>query len=80
MTGCKNLDQKELQIKMSLSVQRLVVESFSFNGKNIRAVHVPDVGQCLVAKDVYAAVGYNKENHATTCSRKVQNVVISETL
>ena len=35
----------ELQIKMSLSVQRSVVESFSFNGKNVRSVHVPDMGQ-----------------------------------
>ena len=31
----------EIMIKMSLSVQRSVVESFRFNGKNIRAVHVP---------------------------------------
>ena len=76
MTGCKNLDQKEVQINMSLLVQFSVVESFSFNGKNIRAVHVPVVGQCLVAKDVYTAAGHDKKNHATTCSRKVQNVII----
>ena len=31
----------EIMIKISLSVQRSVVESFRFNGKNIRAVHVP---------------------------------------
>ena len=67
MTGYKKfLTKKELTNTMSLSVQRSVVESFSFNGKNIRAVHVPDVGQCLVAKDVYTAVGYNKENGVKT--------------
>ena len=38
---------------MSLSVQRSVVESFTFKGRN---VHVTDVGQCLVAKDVSKAV------------------------
>ena len=53
---------------MSLSVQCSVIEPFSFNGKNIRAVHVPDVGQCLVAKDVYTAVGYNKKMGSKPCS------------
>ena len=33
---------------MSLSVQRSVLESFRFNGKNIRAVHVPELGEWLV--------------------------------
>ena len=33
---------------MSFSVQRSVVESFKLNGKNIRAVHVPYLGECLV--------------------------------
>ena len=56
---------------MSLSVQRSVVESFSFNGKNVRSVHVPDVGQSLVAKDVYTAVGYDKENGVKTMQRLV---------
>ena len=56
---------------MSLSVQRSVAESFSFNCKNIRAVHDPDVGQCLVAKDVYTAVVYNKENWVKTMKQLV---------
>ena len=43
---------------MSLSVQHSVVESFSFNGKNIRAVHVPGLGECLVGIDVSRAIGY----------------------
>ena len=54
---------------MSLSVQRSVVESFSFNGKNVRSVHVPDVGQSLAAKDLYTAVGYDKENGVKTMQR-----------
>ena len=36
----KFFDQKELQIKISLSVQSSVVESFKFNGKNIRAFYI----------------------------------------
>ena len=36
-------DQKELQIKISLSVQSSVVESFKFNGKNIRAFYIKGV-------------------------------------
>ena len=47
---------------MSLSVQRSVVESFKFNGNHVRSVYVKDVGQCLVLKDVYEAIGYDKEN------------------
>ena len=70
LTGYKNfLTKRELQIKISLSVQRSIVESFSFNGKNVRSVHVPDVGQCLVAKDVSKAVGYNDDDNARRAVR-----------
>ena len=48
---------------MSLSVHRSVAESFSFNGKNIRAVHVPDFGECLVGTDVSKAIGYVDDNN-----------------
>ena len=47
---------------MSLSVQRSVVESFNFNGKNVRPVYVKDVGQSLVSKDVYEVIDYEKEH------------------
>ena len=47
---------------MSFSVKRSVVESFSFNGKHVRSVYVKDVGQCFVSKDVYEAIGYEKED------------------
>ena len=47
---------------MSLSVQCLIVESFSFNREHMRSVYVKDVGQCLVSKDVYEAIGYDNEN------------------
>ena len=47
---------------MSLFIQRSVVEQFNFNGKNVRSVYVKDVGQCLVSRDVYKAVGYDIEN------------------
>ena len=43
---------------MSLFIQ----EQFNFNGKNVRSVYVRDVGQCLVSRDVYKAVGYDMKN------------------
>ena len=48
-------------IKMSLSVRRSVIQSFKFNDKNIRAVHV-NGEECLVSRDVYKAIGYEEEN------------------
>ena len=55
-------------IKMSLSVQHLIVESFKFNDKHGRSVYVKDVGQCLVSKDVYEAIGYEKKMEPKQCS------------
>ena len=53
----------EITNKISLSVQRSVVVSFSFRGKNVRSVHVPDLGECLVAIDVSRAIGYVDDNN-----------------
>ena len=47
---------------MSLSVQRLAVESLKFNGNNIRTVHVQDLGKCPVGIDVSRANGYTDDN------------------
>ena len=47
---------------MSILIQRSVFQQFTFNGKNVRSVHVKDVGQCLVSSDVYRAVCYDGEN------------------
>ena len=63
LTGAPSL------IKMSLSVQRSVVESFKFNGKHVRSVYVKDVRQCLVLKDVYEAIGYEKEDRVKAIQR-----------
>ena len=69
MTRYKNFfDQKETK-KISLSVQRSVVESFKFNGKNICNFYIKDVGQCLVAKDVSKAVGYDNDGNARRAVR-----------
>ena len=57
--------------KMSLSVQRSVVESFNFNGKHVRSVYVKDVGQYLVSKDVYESIGYEKEDEVKVIQRLV---------
>ena len=43
---------------MSISIRKSFVEQFSFNSKNVRAVYIQDVGECLVACDVYKAMGY----------------------
>ena len=56
---------------MSFSVKRSVVESFNFNGKHVRSVHVKDVVQCLVSKDVYEAIGYEKEDGVKAMQRLV---------
>ena len=56
---------------MSLSVQRSVVELFKFNGKHVRSVYVKDIGQCFVSKDVYEAIGYDKENGVKAIQRLV---------
>ena len=69
MTRYKHFfDQKETK-KISLSVQRSVVESFKFNGKNISNFYIKDVGQCLVAKDVSKAVGYDNDGNARRAVR-----------
>ena len=47
--------------KMSLSVQCSVVERFSFNGKKVQSVAIKEE-VCLVSKDVYKAIGYEKKN------------------
>ena len=73
MTGYKSfLDQKEIK-KISLSVQRSVVKSFKFNGKNIRAVHVKGE-EYLVSRNIYKAIGYKEEN----VKKAIQNLVPSK--
>ena len=59
----------EIIIKMSLSVQRSIVESFKFNDKNIRVVHIKNVGQCFVGIDVSKAAGYNDDDNARRAVR-----------
>ena len=49
--------------------QRSVVESFKFNDKNIRVVHIKNVGQCFVGIDVSKAVGYNDDDNARRAVR-----------
>ena len=56
---------------MSISVKCLVVESFRFNDKSIRAFYIKDVGQCLISQDVYTVVGYDKENGVKTMQQLV---------
>ena len=54
---------------MSLSVQRSVVESFKFNDKNIRVVHIKNVGQCFVGIDVSKAISYKDDDNASRAVR-----------
>ena len=53
----------EIIIKTGLSIQRSVVESFSFRGKNVQSMHVSDLGECLVGIDVSRAIGYADDNN-----------------
>ena len=64
-------DLNEIKIKMSFSIKRSVVESYIFNGKHVRSVYAKDVGQCLVSKDVYEAIGYEKEDGIKAIQRLV---------
>ena len=59
---------------MALQAQRDVFqtpleESLKFNSKNIRAVDIKDVDQCLVAKDVSKVVVYNNDDNARRAVR-----------
>ena len=45
---------------MSLSIQQSVVEKFNFNGEDVRSIYIHGEGQCIVASDVYKAVGYSR--------------------
>ena len=58
---------------MSLLVQRPAVESFKFNRKNIRSVHIKGK-ECLVSRDVYKAIGYEEESS----KKAIQNLVPNE--
>ena len=64
---------------MSLSIQHSVIEQFSFDGQTVRSIYVRDVGQCVIAKDVYKVLGYGRKagitSSKTTCSREVQDTL-----
>ena len=61
-TQKKKFDQREIK-KMSLPVQDPAAESFKFNMKNIRSVHVK--------LDVYKAIGCEEESG----KKSIQNLV-----
>ena len=58
---------------MSISVQRSVVEKFSFNGKKVQSVYVKRE-ECLMSRDVYMAIGSEEENG----KKAIQNLVPSK--
>ena len=55
----------------SVSIKRSVVEQFSFDGKSVRSVFVKGTGECLVASDVWRAVGYDRETGLKQMQRLV---------
>ena len=63
---------------MSLLVQRSVVESLMFNGKNIRAVHVKGE-EFLVSRDVYKTIGCHEETGKISCIKGIQKLVPTST-
>ena len=60
---------------MSLPIQRSVVESFNFNGKNIRTVYAPGLGKCPVGIDVSRSIGYADGNNGR---RAIQQLVLEK--
>ena len=56
---------------MSLSIKRSVIEEFNFNGTNVRSVYVKEVGECLIAGDVYTSIGHNRESGLKALQRHV---------
>ena len=67
MTRYKNvLTQKRTTNKDEPFSPAFSCRIIQFNGKHVRSVYVKDVGQCLVSKDVYEAIGYDKENGVKT--------------
>ena len=58
---------------MSLSIRQSFVEQFSFIGKNVRPVYIQDVGECLVACDVYKAMGYSQRAGVQAIQRLVSD-------
>ena len=57
-------------------VQRSVVKSFSFRGKNVRSLLVPDLGECLVGIDESRAIGYADDNNGRrTIKRHVPQII-----
>ena len=55
---------------MSVSIQQSVVEQFNFNGKTVRSVYVRGTGECLVACDVFRAVGYKDDDNGRKVVRR----------
>ena len=56
---------------MSLFIQESVVEKFNFNGEDVRSIYIHGEGQCIVASDVYKAVGYSRRAGVQAIQRLV---------
>ena len=57
--------------KMSVSIHQSLIEQFSFEGKSVRTVHVKGTGECLVASDVWRAIGYDRKAGVQAIQRLV---------
>ena len=72
VTGYKNfLTQKELKKDEPYS-PAFIVESFNFNGKSIKTMHVPGLRKCPVGIDVSRAIEYVDDNNGR---RAIQRLV-----
>ena len=56
---------------MSVSIHQSLIEQFSFEGKSVRTVHVKGTGECLVASDVWRAIGYDRKAGVQAIQRLV---------
>ena len=55
---------------MSHTIQWSIIQNFSFNGRSVRSVHI-NSEECLISRNVYEAVGYDKQSWVQAIQRIV---------
>ena len=62
-----------------MSIQHSVIEQFHLDGQGLEVYIYQGDRKCIVAKDVYKAVGYGRkagvQADTETCSNEVQNTI-----
>ena len=56
---------------MIVSIHKSIIKQLSFDRKSVRSVHVKGTGECLVASDVWRAIGYDRKAGVQAIQRLV---------